>query len=209
MTKAWEISEQAGPGVAALDEDLVIENRQAFLDAMSRAATGVTVVTSDGELGPRGQTVSAMCSVSADPPSLLDCLNRKSRLVPAIEAHGVFGVSVLRADQKRISDSFAGRPSRGDKPYDFERVRWQTAVTGSPLLTSAVAKFDCRVVEAITFGTHTIYIGQVLAALSAKGKPLLYASRGYGELSAFPRPREESFTVADIDPRIPVDLGEF
>jgi flavin reductase (DIM6/NTAB) family NADH-FMN oxidoreductase RutF len=209
MTKAWETGEQARLAAVAVEEDLVIEDRQAFLDAMSRAATGVTVVTSDGEYGRRGQTVSAMCSVSADPPSLLVCLNRKSLLVPVIEGNGVFGVSVLRADQRRISDSFAGHPLNGDEPYDFERVRWQTAVTGSPLLTSAVAKFDCRVAEAITFGTHTIFIGRVLAALSNKGKPLLYASRGYGELSAFPRPRREPFTVEDIDPRIPVDLGEF
>ena len=211
MSAAWKDDQPPRLAVAdvASEEDDVIEEREAFLDAMSRAATGVTVVASDGELGRRGQTVSAICSVSADPPSLLVCLNRKSQLVPAIEAHGVFGVSVLRADQKRIADSFAGRPASHDKPYDFDRVRWETAVTGSPLLVSAVAKFDCRLLEAHTIGTHTIYIGAVVASSAAKGKPLVYASRGYGELFAFPRPRTTPFTVADIDPRIPVDLGEF
>lgn len=208
MTATWEQPQQP-PLAVGPEDDIVIENRQAFLDAMSRAATGVTVVGSVGESGRRGQTVSAMCSVSADPPSLLVCLNRKSLLVPVIDASRAFGVSVLRADQKRISDSFAGRPSPGDQAYDFERVRWQTAVTGSPLLASAIARFDCRVVDRHDFGTHAIYIGAVVAASSGRGKPLIYASRGYGELFAFPRPQNAPFTVADIDPRIPVDLGEF
>lgn len=202
-------SRQSPSIAAAAEEDIVIADRQAFLDAMSRAATGVTVVASDGELGPRGQTVSAMCSVSADPPSLLICLNQKSQLCAAIDANRVFAVNVLRADQKRIAESFAGRPSPGDKAYDFARVRWQTAVTGAPLLASAIAKFDCRLVETHVFGTHKIYIGEVVASLSAKGKPLVYASRGYGELTAFPRALHAPFTVEDIDPRIPVDLGEF
>jgi flavin reductase len=209
MTAAWEQGPQPGFVAVATEVDDVIDERQAFLDAMSRAATGVTVVTSDGPHGRRGQTVSATCSVSADPPSLLVCLNRKSQLVPAIEGNRVFSVNVLRADQKRIAESFAGRPSANDKAYDFERVRWETAVTGSPLLSSAVARFDCKLLEAHTIGTHTIFIGEVVASSAAKGKPLVYASRGYGELFAFPRPQTAPFTVADIDPRIPVDLGEF
>jgi len=209
MTAAWEKSQQPRLVAVASEDDRVSEQREAFLDAMSRAATGVTVVASDGDYGRRGQTVSAMCSVSADPPSLLVCLNRKSQLVPAIEAHRAFSVNVLRADQKRLADSFAGRPTSNDKAYDFDRVRWETGVTGSPLLSSAVAKFDCRLLEAHTIGTHTIYIGEVVASSAAKGKPLVYASRGYGELFAFPRLQTTPLTVADIDPRIPVDLGEF
>lgn len=207
MTEAW--NEDQHPVAVASEEETLIDERDAFLDAMSRAATGVTVVATDGELGRLGQTVSAMCSVSADPPALLVCLNRKSKLVAGIERYRVFGVSVLRADQRRIADSFAGRPAADDAPYDFDRVRWETAVTGSPLLSSAIAKFDCRLVDAHTFGTHTIFISAVVASSSAKGKPLVYASRGYGELFAFPRPRSTPFTVEDIDPRIPVDLGEF
>src|SRR5436190_4986272 len=61
------------------------ERRAEFVDAMSRAATGVTVVTSDGIAGRFGQTVSAMCSVSADPPTLLVCINRKSPICDAIQ----------------------------------------------------------------------------------------------------------------------------
>ena len=113
-------------------------DRAHFIDAMSRGVTGVTVVTTSGELGDFGQTVSAMCSVSADPPLLLVCINRKSPIHRAIERHGHFGVSVLRADHRRLSEVFAGRPRSGE-PYDFSIARWETAETGSPVLVGAVA----------------------------------------------------------------------
>ena len=53
-------------------------DRDAFVEAMSRAVSGVSIVTTDGQAGRFGQTVSAMSSVSADPPLLLVCINRKS-----------------------------------------------------------------------------------------------------------------------------------
>ena len=47
--------------------------RDSFIAAMRQAATGVTVVTTDGAAGRRGVTVSAMTSVSAEPPRDARC----------------------------------------------------------------------------------------------------------------------------------------
>ena len=44
--------------------------RDSFVAAMRQAATGVTVVTTAGMAGRLGVTVSAMSSVSAEPPLL-------------------------------------------------------------------------------------------------------------------------------------------
>lgn len=174
-------------------------SRDRFLEAMSRAATGVTVVTSDGELGRFGQTVSAMSSVSADPPMLLVCVNRKSPICAAIHRHRVFAVNVLRADQRRLSEVFAGRPRR-DRPYDFSIAAWDTGVTGCPLLTGAVARFDCTVQAAYEAGTHTIFVGNVVDAGAGAGQPLVYAGRGYGELHAFPsRSETVELLMAEIE----------
>lgn len=180
--------------------------RNDFLDAMSRAATGVTVVTSLGELGRFGQTVSAMSSVSADPPMLLVCINRRSPICGAIHVHRTFGVNVLRADQRRLSDVFAGRPRR-DAPYDFSIAAWEQGVTGSPLLVGAVARFDCVLDAAHEAGTHTIFVGTVVSALAGAGEPLVYAGRGYGELHAFPhRGETDELLLADPDESQPREL---
>lgn len=181
-------------------------NRDDFLDAMSRAATGVTIVTSYGSLGRFGQTVSAMSSVSADPPMLLVCINRKSRICPAIHAHRAFGVNVLRADQRRLSDVFAGRPRRGE-PYDFSIAAWDEGGTGSPLLIGAVARFDCVLDAAHDAGTHTIFVGRVVSAGAGAGEPLVYAGRGYGELHAFPhRGDTDEMLFAEPDESQPREL---
>ena len=60
--------------------------RSAFVDAMSRVASTVHIVTTDGPGGRVGATVSAMTSVSADTPmpTLLVCLNRAVRFRTAV-----------------------------------------------------------------------------------------------------------------------------
>lgn len=88
-----------------------------------------------------------MASVSADPPLLLVCINRRSPIRTAIAEHGVFGVNVLRADQRRLAEIFAGRPRSG-APYDSHAARWDVGVTTSPLLAGSVARFDCAVEHA-------------------------------------------------------------
>src|SRR5690349_11081057 len=77
--------------------------REQFIAAMSLATTPVTVVATDGPAGRVGQTVSAMCSVSADPPTLLVCVHRRSPLWEAIEANGCFSVNLLSAGQAAVS----------------------------------------------------------------------------------------------------------
>jgi flavin reductase len=182
--------------------------RDRFIDAMSRAVTGVTIVTTDGELGRFGQTVSAMTSVSADPPMLLVCINRKSPIRAAIDCHRVFAVNVLRADQRRLADTFAGRPRTGT-PYDFGIARWSAAETGSPLLSGAIAQFECALDSSTNAGTHTIYVGHVVAAYPGAGAPLVYARRGYGELHAFPNPKPgEDLVPMDVDDDARLRVGD-
>ena len=51
-------------------------DRESFIAAMRCAASTVTVVTTAGDAGRCGVTVSAMSSISADPPSVLICVNQ-------------------------------------------------------------------------------------------------------------------------------------
>ena len=176
--------------------------RADFIEAMSRAVTGVTVVTTVGPAGPLAQTVSAMCSVSADPPSLLVCIKTSSIIVNAIREHRGFGVNVLRADQRAVADTFAGRSTWGE-PYDFGIARWDTLETGSPMLIGAVGRFDCRLDTVLEVGSHSVMFGEVAAAGSAPGTPLLYARRTYGEHIEIPRQIDDG--MLDLDVRLTED----
>ncbi|MBS7538926.1 flavin reductase family protein [Ancylobacter lacus] len=154
-----------------------------FRDAMGRTASGVTVVTTAGEAGRAGLTVSSLCSLSMEPPSVLFCVHRDSRSLPAILANGVFAANILGHDQHRVADSFAGLiPEwRDDR---FAAGTWDTRVTGAPLLHGALCRFDCRVAGVFAFGTHHIVAGEVVAVETHAEEPLVYTRRGYRRLAS-------------------------
>ena len=156
------------------------ENRAAFVGAMAAAVSGVNVVSTDGPGGRFGLTVSAMASVSADPPLLLVAIARRSPIVAAIRSNGAFGVSVLGVHQSAIADTFAGRPESGE-PFDFACARWETAASGAPLVADAAARFDCEVSETVEAGSHTLVIGAVRHAARGAAPALAYTRRGYAE----------------------------
>jgi flavin reductase (DIM6/NTAB) family NADH-FMN oxidoreductase RutF len=153
-----------------------------FVQAMGRAVSGVTVVATDGAAGRFAVTVSAMNSVSAEPPLVLACIRRGSPANCAIRANGVFSISVLADCQAHVSDTFAGRPREG-APFDFTIGEWREAVTGAPFLVGAVATFDCALWSSHEAGSHTIFIGRVVAAGESEAAPLLYTRRSYGRPS--------------------------
>lgn len=149
-----------------------------FVRAMRGAATGVNVVTTDGPAGRYGLTVSAFSSVSAQPPMVLVCVNRRSPACKAIRKNEAFCVNVLSTAQRPLADTFAGSAA-GGRPYDFSSASWTRAQTGAPLLDGGVASFDCSVDSAIDAGTHTIFIGLVRAVDHGSASPLLYSDRSY------------------------------
>lgn len=154
-------------------------DRNAFVNAMRGAVTGVNVVTTDGPAGRFGLTVSAFSSVSADPPMVLICIDRGSPAGAAVSENGRFCVNVLSTRQRDVADTFAGYPAEG-APYDFSAARWDDGYTGAPSLVDAVATFDCVVVVTIDSGSHTVFIGRVLGVKEGVGRPLLYTDRTYG-----------------------------
>ncbi len=152
--------------------------REAFIGAMGRVMASVTIVTTDGGAGRFGVTVSAMSSVSADPPLLLACINRRSPACRAIAENRVFGVNVLSTEQREVAQIFAGRSPSGP-PFDFGCAEWRVHYSGAPTLQGAVAAFDCRLLTSYDAGTHRIFIGEVIEAFAGAGQPLLYGSRRY------------------------------
>lgn len=155
----------------------VIESPERFIAAMARAATGVCVVTTNGDAGEFALTVSALSSVSAEPPLMLACINRRSPVAAAIESNGLMAVNVLADIQQHVANVFAGRSPGAN--YDFSCAEWYRSMTGSPLLAGAAAVFDCEVDAIHDAGTHRIVLGRVVEARCGEALPLVYARRGY------------------------------
>ncbi len=150
----------------------------AFTNAMRRAVSGVSIVTTNGEFGRYGLTVSSMTSVSAEPPTLLVCVHRNSIAHDAIARNHRFAVNVLSARQQPLAASFAGSDRHGPA-YRFSRADWTDSRSGLPRVVDAAAYFECELDTAVAAGTHSIFIGRVTKSVGAEETPLAYANREY------------------------------
>lgn len=154
-------------------------NNEDFRSALSRFASGVTVVTSrcsDGQ--NRGLTVSAFSSVSLNPPLILVCIDRQATIHDYLTKGSLIAVHILNEDQESLSRRFASK-----EPDRFAGVAYKESIEGTPLLEDVLACLECRVVASYEGGDHTIFVGEVETALIRDGKPLLYYRGGYGNLA--------------------------
>jgi flavin reductase len=151
----------------------------AFREAMSKLGAAVHVITTAGPGGKTGATAPAVCSVSDAPPTLLMCLNRRSQTNPVVVENGVFCVNTLGHEGAEIADIFAGRT--GVQGTDrFATGEWTVLTTGSPVLTSAVIAFDCRIIEVRSVASHNVFFGAVETLRVGPGGPaLVYHERAY------------------------------
>ncbi|MGF7160097.1 flavin reductase (DIM6/NTAB) family NADH-FMN oxidoreductase RutF [Rhodoligotrophos appendicifer] len=154
-----------------------------FIAAMRQLASSVTIITTGTAEDRRGLTATAVCSVSAEPPTLLICVNRTSESHGAIERVRHFCVNIVAADHDDLAAHFAGRT--GVHGVDrFDRGEWISLVTGAPVLADALAALDCRVVSSVVCTTHTIFVGSVVGThIGRTQQGLIYRQGNFLALS--------------------------
>jgi flavin reductase (DIM6/NTAB) family NADH-FMN oxidoreductase RutF len=152
---------------------------ESFRAALSRFASGVTVVTARGADGrDHGMTVSAFSALSLDPPLVLVCLDAAATLLPHAQVATMFGVSVLAAGQENISARFANQDVER-----FEGVAFIRGAEGPALIEGAAAHLVCRRIAEHAGGDHVIIVGEVVRAEAFKVDPLIYYHRRYTRLA--------------------------
>jgi flavin reductase len=153
-----------------------------FKAGMRSLAGAVNIITRAHAGHRYGMTATAVCSTSAEPPTVLVCINKLANTHGAVVKAGAFCVNVLRAEDWALSTTFSGATSGEAR---FKSGNWTKLATGSPVLVEALVSFDCRVVKKMTHGTHTVFLGEVEQVLMGqKGKPLLYSEGQYAKLAS-------------------------
>ena len=149
-----------------------------FKQIMRHWASTVTIVTTRADNVIYGLTATAFSSLSVQPPMIFVSVYRKTHTHPLIEQSGIFCVNFLAPEMTHISDRFAGRYPDEDR---FAGLVHHIEATGAPILNDAIGFLDCRVVEPLVTGDHTIFVGQVEAAglLKPEQAPLLYFMGAY------------------------------
>jgi len=135
--------------------------RDDFLAAMAKVASPVALITTGTLQNPVGLTATATCSLSADPPSVLICINKSASTHDELLRHQTFAVNFLLADHGDLAARFAR------KDVDrFAGETWAALATGVPVLLSAGVALDCRLHATIDAFSHSILIGTVLSILT-------------------------------------------
>jgi flavin reductase (DIM6/NTAB) family NADH-FMN oxidoreductase RutF len=143
----------------------------------------VTTLDPDGK--PVGMTMSAVTSLSLDPPQFLICVDNRAKTLAAIVASGHFCINYLRQDQENLSTAFA---KRGEDR--FAALAHRVEKTGSPVLEGAIAFIECTVNAVHQGGDHTIIVGDVAHGDAPGGEPLAYFRGSYRRLESLTDPQQ-------------------
>ena len=142
-----------------------------FRASLGMFATGVTVVTArttGGEL--IGLTANSFNSVSLAPPLVLWSLAQSASSMAAFSAGSHYAINILAADQQALAERFASK--RVDR---WDGVAYTDGVAGAPLLTGAMASFECFNRSQYVEGDHVIFVGEVEhCSHTPRAAPLLY-----------------------------------
>ena len=159
-----------------------------FRQALSRFATGVTVVTT---LAPGatpghadshnfvGITASSFNSVSLTPPLVLWSLGLHAASLPLFHAGTHYVINVLAADQLALCQRFAY--GKGDR---FAGVDYTLGQAGLPILGGALAWFECHNRSRYEEGDHVIFVGEVERCGFVDGEPLVFQAGQFGTTRA-------------------------
>ncbi len=142
-------------------------------------ASAVTVVTSSLDSGELfGLTVSAFTSLSLEPPLVLICIRNESTAASLFKRSGRYCVNILSEDQKEIAEKFSLTGEAGR----FQGLDYHVGRSGSPVIENCIGYVDCRIVDTIVAGDHTVFIGEAIDVRGEKKQPLLYLDRKYVRL---------------------------
>ena len=172
----WSDAHAAGAFIeACAAEDAAEFDVRDFRNALGQFATGVTVVTTLTARGDNvGVTANSFASVSMDPPLVLWCPGKHLRSLSDFETATHYAINVLASDQHSLSRQFASAAT--DK---FQGVPVTEGVAGVPLITDAIATFECRTVARHDAGDHVVYIGEVERYSYRHDAPLVFHGGGY------------------------------
>jgi flavin reductase (DIM6/NTAB) family NADH-FMN oxidoreductase RutF len=151
---------------------------------MQRLAGHVTVVTTSDGTVRRGLTATSVCSLTAEPPALVVCVNKETWVGSVLPASNRFCVNVLARHHQELAEVFAGmREVCGEDRFAYGR--WRTAATGAPVLEDALAAFDCTVDQVVERSSHLLVIGAVRQVIvgDTADRPLVYVARRFAQVT--------------------------
>jgi flavin reductase (DIM6/NTAB) family NADH-FMN oxidoreductase RutF len=147
--------------------------------ALDKITCGVAVITTHWNEKPYGMTAAWFTRSSNEPYLMTVSVWNENFTHDILLESKIFATNILSENQRELVIHF-GRQSGRDIDK-FADVRYRPEKSGSPILyQDAIAYMDCRTVNNMKAGDHTIFLGEILqAAILSDQVPLIYDRQDY------------------------------
>jgi flavin reductase (DIM6/NTAB) family NADH-FMN oxidoreductase RutF len=141
-----------------------------------RLTQGVYVVGVAHDEIQNAFTAAWIMQVSFEPLLLAVSVNPNHSSYRILQQGHGFSVNVLQKGQRELAAHF-GRSAEVNK---LAGVEWSKGLTGAPLLTRALAWFECKVEHECPAGDHVLVVGRVIGGklMDTDAEPMLYRDTG-------------------------------
>jgi flavin reductase (NADH) len=164
-------------------------DRTDFREAMAHLPAAVNILTTDGPGGRYGMTVSAVCSVTDSPPTVLVCVNRGSASHDVISGNGRVCLNVLGGHHEELALHFAGA-TKVPMPERFAWDIWDPAEP-VPVLRDALVNIIGTVRDLKPMGSHSVMFVEVERVRVRHGDSLVYFNRRFHRLETRREPSDD------------------
>ena len=131
--------------------------RDDFRLAMRKYVYSVSIFSNlDSNSNPNAITVSSVTSISMDPPSILVCINKNSKIHESVSVGSKFCINLLKKNHKDLSNICS---QKGSNELRFINENWN--LDSLPFIKNAQANIFCHVDKIYPYHTHSIVIGIV------------------------------------------------
>jgi flavin reductase (DIM6/NTAB) family NADH-FMN oxidoreductase RutF len=162
-------------------------DKDAKKTALRMIPYGLYVLTGETKSGRvAAATVNWVTQTAFEPPLVVVGVKADSGAHAVIKEAGVFALNILSKGQQSLAYGFFKPAEREGNTIGGQAVR--SGSTGAPLLEDAPAYLECRLVETIEKGDHSIFVGEVIDA------GLLKAPDG--------RPDDVTLTLKDLGEKV-------
>lgn len=120
----------------------------------------LTGETADGRVA--AATINWVTQTAFAPPLIVAGVKADSGAYQIIKEAKTFALNILGKNQKAAAYAFFKPVSKEDGKLNGEPYR--SGSTGSPILESAPAYIECKLVETVEKGDHAIFVGEVVNA---------------------------------------------
>ncbi len=150
--------------------------------------TNVGLITTRGQHGDNIMAAEWTHHISYSPGLIAVCIGFGKATAENIEKTGVFGVNISSTEQNVMASVAGGSTGKevdkisalkelGFKFYDAKKIK-------ALMVKDAVLNFECKLVNKIILGDHTMFVGEIQeASFNAGKKPLVYHGLKYWKIT--------------------------